>query len=51
MREHFFTTEELTSAIFEWIEAWYNSHRRHTALAYLSPVAYERLYRPAETAA
>ena len=45
------TRRELASAIFEWIEAWYNPHRRHTALAFLSPVDYERLYRPAETAA
>ena len=32
---------ELGSAIFEWIEAWYNPRRRHTALANLSPVDYE----------
>jgi transposase InsO family protein len=38
------TRKELTSAIFEWIEAWYNPHRRHTAIGSLSPVAYERLY-------
>ena len=45
------TRKQLAGAIFEWIEAWYNPRRRHTALAFLSPVAYERLYRPAETAA
>jgi transposase InsO family protein len=33
--------EELGTAIFEWIEAWYNPRRRHTALAMLSPVDYE----------
>jgi putative transposase len=38
------TRKELASAIFEWIEAWYNPRRRHTAIGYLSPVAYERLY-------
>jgi len=32
---------ELGSAIFEWIEAWYNPRRRHTALANKSPVDYE----------
>jgi len=32
---------ELGSAIFEWIEAWYNPRRRHTALGNLSPVDYE----------
>lgn len=29
-------------AIFEFIEGWYNPHRRHSALAYQSPVTYER---------
>jgi transposase InsO family protein len=25
--------ERLSSAIFEWIEAWYNPRRRHTSIA------------------
>jgi len=29
---------ELASAMFEWIEGWYNPRRRHSALGYLSPV-------------
>jgi transposase InsO family protein len=29
-------------AIFEWIEVWYNRHRRHSTLGYLTPVAHER---------
>ena len=33
---------QLGSAIFEWIEAWYNPRRRHTSLAMLSPVTYEQ---------
>ncbi len=32
---------ELSSAIFEWIEAWYNPRRRHTSLDNLSPADYE----------
>ncbi len=28
-------------AIFEWIEVWYNRQRRHSALAYRTPVARE----------
>ena len=28
-------------SIFEWIEVFYNRQRRHSSLAYLSPVAYE----------
>ena len=50
-RRSWTTQKELASAIFEWIEAWYNPRRRHTALGYLSPVAYERLYTPAASAA
>ncbi|MGH2411548.1 MAG: IS3 family transposase [Chloroflexota bacterium] len=30
------------TAIFDYIEGFYNPHRRHSALAYLSPAAYER---------
>lgn len=29
------------NAIFEWLEVWYNRQRRHSALAYLSPVTFE----------
>jgi transposase InsO family protein len=32
---------QLSQAIFEWIEAWYNPRRRHTSIGNLSPVAYE----------
>ncbi len=42
---------ELSSAMFEWIEAFYNPTRRHTALGNLSPVEFERLHIPAATAA
>ena len=30
------------AALFDYIEGFYNSHRRHSALGYLSPAAYER---------
>ncbi len=30
------------SAIFEYIEVFYNRKRRHSALGYVSPVEYER---------
>jgi putative transposase len=36
------TREELANAIFEWIECWYNPHRRHSSLGMLSPAEYER---------
>ncbi len=29
------------AAIFDYIEGWYNTRRRHSALSYLSPSAYE----------
>ena len=29
-------------AVFDFIEGFYNTHRRHSALGYLSPVAFER---------
>ncbi len=45
------TRKELASAIFEWIEAWYNPRRRHTSIDDLSPVEYERLYTAAVDAA
>ena len=33
---------EARMAIFTWLEGWYNPHRRHSALGYLSPINYER---------
>lgn len=33
---------DLSSAVFEYIEAFYNRQRRHSTLGYLSPEAYER---------
>lgn len=38
----FKTPTEARSAIFEFIEGWYNPRRRHSALNYLSPSAFER---------
>jgi putative transposase len=29
-------------AIFDFIEGWYNPHRRHSSLDYTSPIEYER---------
>ncbi len=50
-RTYWETRTELASAIFEWIEAWYNPHRRHTSIDGLSPVDYERSRQAASDAA
>ena len=42
---------QLASAVFEWIEAWYNPRRRHTSIGDLSPVEYERSRQAAVDAA
>jgi putative transposase len=36
------TRQSLANAIFEWIEAFYNPVRGHSALGNLSPTEYER---------
>jgi putative transposase len=33
---------EARMAVFDYLEGWYNPHRRHSALGYLSPVEFER---------
>lgn len=43
--------QQLASAIFEWIEAWYNPRRRHTSLGGISPVEFETLHTTANKAA
>ena len=44
-RRRFKTQVEARMAVFDFIEGWYNPHRRHSALDYLSPIAYERVHR------
>ncbi len=44
----FKTQAEARTAVFEFIEGWYNPPRRHSAIDYLSPIDYERRY-PAGT--
>lgn len=45
------TKYELASAIFEWIEGFYNPRRRHSSLGNLSPVEFETLHTSVELAA
>jgi putative transposase len=41
-RRTFKTHAEARLAIFEWIEGWYNPHRRHSGIGRLSPNNFER---------
>jgi putative transposase len=41
-RTTFTSRTEARTAIFEFIEGWYNPRRRHSNLGYLSPAEYER---------
>jgi len=36
------TQAEASLAVFDFIEGWYNPHRRHSAIGYLSPINFER---------
>ena len=45
-RRAFKTKTEARSALFTWIEGWYNPRRRHSALGYLSPIDFEEKHRP-----
>jgi len=42
-KQRFKTQDEAKSAIFEYIEVFYNRKRLHSTLGYLSPMEYERL--------
>lgn len=41
-RRRFKTQREAALEVFDFIEGWYNPHRRHSALGHISPNAYER---------
>ncbi len=45
------TRSELATAIFEWIEGWYNPKRRHTSLGDLAPAEFETLHTTTHEAA
>jgi putative transposase len=44
-RRRFTTQIEARLAVFEFVEGWYNPHRRHSALDYESPISYEKKHR------
>ncbi len=41
-RHTFADPAEARTAVFDFIEGWYNPHRRHSSIGYKSPVAFER---------
>lgn len=41
MRADWHTREEARTAVFEYIETWYNLKRQHSTLGYVSPATYE----------
>lgn len=43
-RHHFRTQQQAKTAVFEYIEGFYNPHRLHSSLGYLSPLNFERRY-------
>jgi transposase InsO family protein len=43
----FHTPEQARGELFDWIEGWYNTRRRHSSLGYHSPIAYEKVHRAA----
>jgi putative transposase len=47
----FSTRHQARSAIFEYIEVFYNRRRRHSSLGYVSPLEYERAALPGKLAA
>ena len=48
-RTTFRTGADARLAVFDYIEAFYNPRRRHSALDYLSPADFERRYRSSQT--
>ncbi len=43
-RHRFRSQKEALAIVFEFIEGWYNPHRRHSSLDYASPARYEMVH-------
>jgi transposase InsO family protein len=50
-RQNWATRQQARTAIFEYIEAFYNRTRRHSTLGYLAPAEFEYRYQLQATAA
>jgi len=42
-RQSYQTRAEARNAVFEYIEVFYNRHRKHSLLGYISPITYEQM--------
>jgi putative transposase len=49
-QEHFAGLEEARLSVFRYIETFYNPHRLHPTLDYLSPDQFEAVHAPASAA-
>ena len=45
-RRRFATPTQARLTVFDFLEGWYNPHRRHSALDYESPLSYEIKHAP-----
>ena len=43
-RRSFRTHAEARMAVFQYMEGWYNTHRRHSSIGYHAPIAFEGRY-------
>ena len=43
-KHRFHSQAQAVPVVFEFIEGWYNTQRRHSALGYLSPIEHEKKY-------
>lgn len=49
-RSRFQNPDEARQAVFTFLEGWYNPHRRHSAIGYVSPIQYEKQHAQATAA-
>jgi putative transposase len=48
-RHRFHSQAQAMPIVFEFIEGWYNTHRRHSALGQIAPLEFERRHEPRPT--